>query len=42
MFFELEANPEDFFKGKINVSVMDANTVMRNVEIGKLNFYLFM
>jgi len=40
MFFEHSKSPEEFFKGKINISVMDANTVLRNVEIGSYEFDL--
>ncbi len=35
MFFDYKMVPDEFFSGKITVTVFDANTVTRNVEIGK-------
>eukprot|EP01119_Soliformovum_irregulare_P020127 TRINITY_DN648_c0_g1_i1.p1 TRINITY_DN648_c0_g1~~TRINITY_DN648_c0_g1_i1.p1 ORF type:complete len:1282 (+),score=464.21 TRINITY_DN648_c0_g1_i1:141-3986(+) len=33
-FFEFHVLPEEFFAGKIRITVYDANTILRNVEIG--------
>eukprot|EP00027_Filamoeba_sp_ATCC50430_P012373 CAMPEP_0168566368 /NCGR_PEP_ID=MMETSP0413-20121227/14383_1 /TAXON_ID=136452 /ORGANISM="Filamoeba nolandi, Strain NC-AS-23-1" /LENGTH=1321 /DNA_ID=CAMNT_0008598385 /DNA_START=51 /DNA_END=4013 /DNA_ORIENTATION=- len=38
MFFELNMMAEEFFMSKINVTIFDANTIMRNVEIGSYEF----
>jgi len=38
MFFELKMTPEEFFHDKITLKVMDANTILRDVEIGGYEF----
>jgi len=38
MFFEYKLLPEEFFRGKVKVSVFDANTFLRDVEIGSFEF----
>jgi len=38
MFFDYKLLPDEFFAGKISVTVFDANTVTRNVEIGSFEF----
>lgn len=35
MFFSMKLIEREFFEGKLVVTVFDANTVLRDVEIGK-------
>lgn len=35
MFFDFEVLPEEFLRAKLIISIFDANTVMRDVEIGR-------
>eukprot|EP01114_Cavostelium_apophysatum_P012665 TRINITY_DN2890_c0_g1_i2.p1 TRINITY_DN2890_c0_g1~~TRINITY_DN2890_c0_g1_i2.p1 ORF type:complete len:2032 (+),score=608.70 TRINITY_DN2890_c0_g1_i2:72-6098(+) len=39
-FFEFSILPEEFLNGKVIVSVFDANTLLRDVEIGSFEFDL--